>query len=252
MKRAFCCSSSPGSTARTTSTIAPSIAIRRARVGLADALGTGTATVSLDDVEKTDLFFLIGANPASNHPRLMRSLMTIRRRGGQVIVINPVKEVGLVNFHVPSDVRSMLFGSEIASLYVQPHIGGDLALLTGIAKGILERNAVAQEYVDLFTEGFGEFAAEVKETSWERIERGSGVDRATIERIADMYAAAKTAIFGWCMGITHHAHGVGNVQSHHQPRPDARHGRPARVRACCRSAAIPTCKASALWASRRT
>jgi molybdopterin-dependent oxidoreductase alpha subunit len=182
-------------------------------VGLADALGTGTATVSLEDVEKTDLFFLIGANPASNHPRLMRSLMNVRRRGGQVIVINPVKEVGLVNFHVPSDVRSMLFGSEIASLYVQPHIGGDLALLTGVAKVILERKAVAEEYVNLFTENFDDYAAGVRETSWESIERGSGVDRATIERIADLYAAAKTAVFGWCMGITHHAHGVANVQS---------------------------------------
>ena len=182
-------------------------------VGLGDSLGTGTATVSLDDVEKTDLFFLIGANPASNHPRLMRSLMNVRRRGGKVIVINPVKEVGLVNFHVPSDVRSMLFGSEIASLYVQPHIGGDQALLTGVAKVILERKAVVEEYVNLFTDNFDDYAAAVRETSWESIERGSGVERATIERIADIYAAAKSAIFGWCMGITHHEHGVGNVQS---------------------------------------
>src|SRR6516162_4621592 len=80
-------------------------------VGLGGALGTGTATVTLDDVEKTDLFFLIGGNPASNHPRLMRTLMTVRRRGGRVIVVNPVKEVGLVNFRVPSDVWSLLFGT---------------------------------------------------------------------------------------------------------------------------------------------
>src|SRR5438128_4836063 len=85
-------------------------------VGLTRALGSGTATVTLDDVEHADLFILIGGNPASNHPRLMRSLMTIRRNGGKVIVVNPVKEIGLVNFRVPSDVRSLLFGSEIASL----------------------------------------------------------------------------------------------------------------------------------------
>jgi anaerobic selenocysteine-containing dehydrogenase len=72
-------------------------------VGLSGALGSGTATVTLEDVEKTRLFFLIGANPASNHPRLMRTLMNIRRRGGEVIVINPVREVGLIDFSVPSD-----------------------------------------------------------------------------------------------------------------------------------------------------
>ena len=105
-------------------------------VGLSTSIGTGTATVSLDDVEHADLVFVIGGNPASNHPRLMRNLMGVRRRGGEVIVINPVIETGMVNFSVPSDVRSLLLGSHIASLYVQPHIGGDLALLHGIAKRI--------------------------------------------------------------------------------------------------------------------
>ena len=103
-------------------------------VGLTSVTGSGTATVVLDDVEHADLVFVIGGNPASNHPRLVRSLMNVRRRGGEVIVINPVVELGMVNFRIPSDIRSMLFGSEIASLYVQPHIGGDLALLAGIAK----------------------------------------------------------------------------------------------------------------------
>lgn len=40
-------------------------------VALNQALGVGTATVTLDDLEHADLFFLIGGNPASNHPRLM-------------------------------------------------------------------------------------------------------------------------------------------------------------------------------------
>src|SRR5262249_31204348 len=111
-------------------------------VGLTRSLGTGTATVTLEDVEKADLFFLIGRNPASNHPRLMRTLMTLRRRKGHVIVVNPVKEVGLVNFRVPSDVWSLLFGTKIASLYIQPHIGGDIALLTGIAKILLESGTI--------------------------------------------------------------------------------------------------------------
>src|SRR5262249_52977278 len=107
-------------------------------VGLASALGTGTATVTLADIERADLFVLIGGNPASNHPRLMRTLMNIRRNKGKVIVVNPVKEIGLVSFRVPSDWRSLLFGSQIASLYVQPHIAGDMALFTGVAKLLLD------------------------------------------------------------------------------------------------------------------
>ncbi|MEO8270273.1 MAG: molybdopterin-dependent oxidoreductase, partial [Aureliella sp.] len=59
-------------------------------VGLTTAIGSGTGTITLDDAEHADLVFIIGGNPASNHPRLMRTLMTVRRRGGKVIVINPV------------------------------------------------------------------------------------------------------------------------------------------------------------------
>jgi molybdopterin-dependent oxidoreductase alpha subunit len=181
-------------------------------VGLGQALGTGTATVSLEDVEHCDLFVLIGGNPASNHPRMMRTLMQVRRRGGNVIVINPLKEVGLVNFRVPSDVRSLLFGSRIASLYVQPNIGGDIALLTGVAKLLLERGKTDGAFIADATEGFDDFRRQVESAAWDAIELCSGVNRATIEQIADMYAAAKNAVFGWTMGITHHVHGVENVR----------------------------------------
>src|SRR6478609_4693689 len=105
-------------------------------VGLASVTGSGTATIELEDLEHADCVFVIGGNPASNHPRLMRTLLHVRRRGGEVIAVNPIVETGLVRFNVPSDVRSLLFGSRIATHYVQPHIGGDLAMLTGIAKRI--------------------------------------------------------------------------------------------------------------------
>ncbi|MFN4260354.1 MAG: FdhF/YdeP family oxidoreductase [Gemmataceae bacterium] len=182
-------------------------------VGLGDSLGTGTATVTLEDVEGADLFVLIGGNPASNHPRLMRTLMNMRRQGGHVLVINPVKEIGLVNFSVPSDVWSLLFGSKIASLYVQPHIGGDIALLIGMAKVVLERQAVDTQFIDQATEDFAAFAEHVRATDWEIIEQRSGVQRGTIQQAAEMYSHARNVIFGWTMGVTHHEHGVANVQS---------------------------------------
>jgi molybdopterin-dependent oxidoreductase alpha subunit len=181
-------------------------------VGLGMAIGTGAGTVRVEDVEHADLYILIGANPASNHPRLMRSFMHIRRKGGKVIVINPLKETGLVNFRVPSDVRSLLFGSKIASLYVQPHIGGDLALLMGVAKTILEQNAQDDAFITEHTENFAAFAEEARNTSWDSILSQSGVDRETIEDIARQYLAAKNVVIGWCMGITHHLHGTNNVQ----------------------------------------
>ncbi|MCC6509219.1 MAG: molybdopterin-dependent oxidoreductase, partial [Pirellulaceae bacterium] len=107
-------------------------------VGLNSSLGTGTATVTLDDLESADLAMIIGGNPASNHPRLLTSLMHLRKRGGRVIIINPVRELGMKKFRIPSSVYSLFFGSKIASDIIQPHIGGDLALLSGMSKVIVE------------------------------------------------------------------------------------------------------------------
>ena len=181
-------------------------------VGLGSSIGTGAGTVRLDDLNDTDLYILIGANPSSNHPRLMKAFMEIRRRGGKVIVINPVRETGLVNFRVPSDVRSLLFGSEIASTYVQPHIGGDLSLLTGIAKIILERDGHDAQFIADHTEDFDQFANQVRDTDWESILSNSGVTREQIDDIAEQYLNAKNVVIGWCMGITHHLNGTNNVQ----------------------------------------
>jgi molybdopterin-dependent oxidoreductase alpha subunit len=182
-------------------------------VGLASSVGTGTATLGLDDLDGADLVFVIGGNPASNHPRLMRSLMQVRRRGGHVIVINPVIETGMVNFSVPSDVRSLFFGTPIASLYVQPHIGGDLALLAGVAKRIDEMQAIDADYLRNCCEGWDEFSLWLRGLDWNEVCAKSGVGRGEIDALADRYAQANHAVFSWTMGITHHVHGVQNVQA---------------------------------------
>lgn len=181
-------------------------------VGLAAAVGTGTGTIQLEDLEQADLYILIGGNPASNHPRLMRSLMQLRRKGGQVIVVNPARELGLVKFSVPSDVRSLLFGTQICSLHIQPHIGGDIALLTGVAKEVLAQGGHDRDFIAQATEGFSEFMRQVEAATWGEIEAASGVPRDEIRRMAEMYMRARHVVFGWTMGITHHLHGTNNVK----------------------------------------
>jgi molybdopterin-dependent oxidoreductase alpha subunit len=182
-------------------------------VGLASSVGSGTATVMLEDVERADLVFVIGGNPASNHPRLMTSLAHVRRRGGKVVAINPVIETGLVNFRIPSQPLSLLWGTQIASDYIQPHIGGDLALLTGIAKRVDEMGAQNAEFLKNYCEGSQEYLRHLRETPWPEIVRRSGVSLDQINRLAETYAQAQHVVFSWTMGITHHAHGVENVQA---------------------------------------
>lgn len=182
-------------------------------VGLTSVTGSGTATIELEDLEKSDLVFVIGGNPASNHPRLMRTLMDVRRRGGKVIVVNPIVETGMVRFSVPSDVRSLLFGSEIASQYVQPHIGGDLAMLHGLAKRVVELGAHDEKFLTEHCENWPELRERLEHLSWDEILEKSGLSKQDIDQMAEAYAGASNVVFSWTMGITHHAHGVSNVQA---------------------------------------
>jgi molybdopterin-dependent oxidoreductase alpha subunit len=182
--------------------------------GLSATIGNSTATITLEDLGGADLIFVIGANSASNHPRYLTELLRCRRRGGQVIIINPAKEPGLVRFAIPSDIRSMLTGgSEIASHYIQPNIGGDIALLKGIAKAVLESGTTETRFIAQSTQGFDNYQQDIYATDWDTIVTSCGVARTTIEAIAAIYSRSEHTIFSWSMGITHHKHGVGNVES---------------------------------------
>ncbi len=183
-------------------------------VGLQNTLGTGTSTVSLDDVGESDCIVVIGANPSSNHPRFIHQLMHCRERGGQVIVINPAKEPGLVKFAVPKSAKSMLKGgSEIASEYIQPKIGGDLALLMGIAKAWLESNEIDVAFITEHTQGFDELKQSLQAVAWSELCESSGIEQEAIIRLANKMAAAQKMIIAWGMGITHHQQGVDNVEA---------------------------------------
>jgi molybdopterin-dependent oxidoreductase alpha subunit len=108
----------------------------------------------------------------------------------------------------------MLLGNnQIATDYIQPNIGGDLALFKGIAKVLLEKSHVDSEFIANYTHGFDVFSQDVKETPWKEIVEVSGIDQWQIEYLAGEYSKAENVVFSWAMGITHHEHGVENVES---------------------------------------
>jgi molybdopterin-dependent oxidoreductase alpha subunit len=182
--------------------------------GLKTTIGSGTSSVELEDLTGADMIFVIGANPSSNHPRFIHMLKNCRERGGEVIVINPAKEPGLVKFAVPKSPSSMLKGgSEIASHYVQPRIGSDIALMKGIAKAVLELGFAADAFIAAHTSGFDAFMADLEALSWDEITNACGVARDEIEHIATRYGLAERVVFAWGMGMTHHIHGVANVEA---------------------------------------
>ncbi len=182
-------------------------------VALGTTIGTGTATVELDDLHKCDLIFVIGANPSSNHPRFIHKLAACRARGGEVVMINPAKEPGLVKFAIPKSPKSLIKGGdEIASDYLMPKIGSDMALFKGIAKAILEMGAEDTSFIKKHTNEFEAFKADVEALAWGEITECTSISEADIRRVAGLYAKSESTVFAWGMGMTHHQHGSDNVE----------------------------------------
>jgi molybdopterin-dependent oxidoreductase alpha subunit len=175
-------------------------------------LGTRTSVVSLESLKEADCVVLVGSNCSYNQPRLMNELIKLRDKGKQIIVINPMMEIGLVKFGSPSfPVTSLVPGSDIANLYLQPIPGSDVALFIGIQKSLIERNLVDIDYLQAHTEGAAAVIEQVRSTDWDTITSTCGVSQAEIKAAATIISNASSVVFAWGMGITQHQNSVDNV-----------------------------------------
>ena len=183
-------------------------------VALTEQIGSGKGSVTLEDFEHAEAIFVFGQNPGTNHPRMLGELRDAAKRGCRIVAFNPLRERGLERFAHPQSPRDMLTGSstEIASRYYQPRIGGDLAVLTGIIKLLIEADAIDHDFVATHTRGFDALADSVRAASWADIEAESGLHRADIEEAAQIYRDSKATIFCWGMGITQHVRSVATIQ----------------------------------------
>jgi molybdopterin-dependent oxidoreductase alpha subunit len=183
-------------------------------VGLKQIFGSGTSMVSLEGLKKADCVVLAGSNAAYNHPRLMNELIKLRDRGGKVIVINPIQEIGLVKFASPAyPLTSLLQGSEIASIYLQPIPGSDVALFVGMQKALIERGKIQDAYLRSHTEGWEAVIEYAQNLDWDEIVNTCGISQEEIETAANIIASSQAVVFAWAMGITQHENGVDNVFS---------------------------------------
>lgn len=186
---------------------------------LTAAIGTGKGTVDLIDWETADFLMVMGVNASSNAPRMLTSLAKAFRRGAQIVHVNPLVEAAARNTIVPHEMLNMaLFhATRVGTMNVQPRIAGDLALMRGIAKHLLETaetdpEALDRKFIDRFTSGFDAYHAVVIATPWTEIERQSGITEPEIRRVGELYRQSQSAIISWCLGVTQQEHAVDTIR----------------------------------------
>lgn len=183
------------------------------------SLGTGKGTCDLADWETTDALFIMGVNAASNAPRMLTALAEADRRGAQIVHINPLIEAGSRRTIIPHEFLQMatFHATPTGTLNLQTRIGGDFAVIRGIAKAVLEQSntdpkALDHRFIELHTTGFEAYRAKVEATSWAEIEEKSSLTEAELRRAAQIYREADRSIVSWCLGVTQHEHGVDTIR----------------------------------------
>ncbi len=190
---------------------------------LRPTIGVAKGTVTLDDFDQADAILIFGQNPGTNHPRMLGELRAASKRGAKILSFNPLRERGLERFANPQNALEMatLGSTPISTHYFQLKIGGDLALLKGMGKRVIELDDAARSagrprvldlaFIEAHTLGFEMLEADLRAESWDVIETESGLSREQISQAAEIYAASERVIACWGMGITQHQHSVATI-----------------------------------------
>lgn len=180
---------------------------------LKQTIGYAASTCSYRDWIGTQLLVLIGTNLASNQPVAIKYIHLAKKEGTRVLVINPYAEPGLERYWVPSIAGSALFGTKIADRFFTVNTAGDIALLNGAARHLIENGWFDARFVANHTVGFEEFKRALLAQSWDLLEKLSGVSRQAMLELARIYGQSQTAVFVWSMGITQHSFGADSVKA---------------------------------------
>tara|TARA_R110000787_G_scaffold51216_2_gene121530 strand:- start:2671 stop:4965 length:2295 start_codon:yes stop_codon:yes gene_type:complete len=186
---------------------------------LTETLGIGKGSVTLDDFNHAELVIVMGQNPGTNHPRMLSALGETKKKGGKIITINPLPEVGLMSYNDPQNpLKWFGKGQKLTDVFLQVKINGDVALLKIIMKLLLKKeqknpNSIFDhEFIKENTTGYDDFIKDLETSSIDELIPQTGIDFETIKEAADLIAEKKKIIICWAMGLTQHKNAVDNIR----------------------------------------
>ncbi len=164
--------------------------------GMGRMFGTGAATGSFDDIERSDVLLVAGCNPTEAHPvvgaRLMQRVLAGRAK---LIVIDPRR----------TDL------AEVADVHLQLKAGTNVLLLNAMAHVIVAEELYDRDYVAGRTEGLDELRAHLADYRPGDVAARCGVSEADIVRAARVWAGAFEPLSVHGLGMTEHLQGTESV-----------------------------------------
>ncbi len=165
--------------------------------GLMEATGYGAMTNEMDDILKSEVILIVGADPDVDNLIFANKIRrAIRERGSRVILIDP-RRTALEKY---------------ADIWLRPKPGTDLAWINGFIRIILSEKLWDAGYVRHHTEGLDELRKGVKAFTPEYVEKLSGIPQDDLVKATHLYAKAKASSIAYGSGITQHINGTDHVR----------------------------------------
>ena len=188
-------------------------------VALGESLGIGKGSVKLEDFYESEVIFIIGQNPGTNHPRMLSALQKAKSNGATIISVNPLPETGLVAFKDPQSVKGALgIKAKLTDIFLQVKINGDLALLQAISYLLIQEEEANpglvfdHEFIEDKTYGFNEWKKHIQSLDFDFLVDQSGISRELIYKTVKAIAHKKKIIACWAMGLTQHKNAVDTIK----------------------------------------
>lgn len=142
---------------------------------LAERVGWPATTNGLADLREADLILVAGANPAERQPVAFNSF------------VRPAVDAGTTLVHVdPVGNRT----TRLADVSLAPRPDADATVFDLLSARVLDAGGVDRAFVDERTNGGESFAAALRALDEEQALAAAGVEEATLDRVAEMVAAA--------------------------------------------------------------
>lgn len=158
-----------------------------------ESLGYGASTCSLADLIGTDLLVMVGDSLATSQPVTTQYMYYAKRAGARIVLINLMADQHRAIDEEPPPASSG-FGTDVWDDCFRIPVGGDTAFINGVLKFLILAERIDRPYVEQHTSGFAQLQAAIEGQSWEVLEQRAGVGREQMQRFAETYGRARTAV----------------------------------------------------------
>jgi predicted molibdopterin-dependent oxidoreductase YjgC len=161
----------------------------------------------------TELLVIFGAGLAKDQPVITKYLHFAKKAGTRILAVSPTRESDLERYWAPPLASGALFGAKLMDEFYQVADGGNVAFINGVIKSLIASGRIDKSYVDKHTAGFAELKAALDQQTWPMLEKSSGVPRGQIQRFADLYGQAKSAVLVSSVEVTQQESGVDDAKA---------------------------------------